>query len=245
MVPSPGQSSVIFEFSLPARFFYVESPQIPCTVPGHGRLSLNQCEFEVCVRALAQMKPVIEGFMERTLFWQVPPPLGSFHISLSIVLTGPWGAGPHRASQAPGAACMVMPCLEKSLRLGKGNLDLYFWASNLLLPNLSAFWKRQLFFCFEESRRKMCVRTAGRSLAISWEPPARPRCWTRRPGWAGAHSVAGLWQRSRVAFILTSAVLTQGLKTSWCLSLPWETGGGVALQGAHVFWECWGPCDYN
>lgn len=54
------------------------------------------------------------------------------------------------------AACVVTPCLEQSLRLGKGDLDLYLWASNLLLPNIPAFWKGQLFFCFEESRGK-CV----------------------------------------------------------------------------------------
>lgn len=144
--------------------------------------------------------------MERTLFMQaavvwtdsLSPSSPSWLISriLSILLAGPCDAGTHRAShqtQAPGAACMMMPCLEKSLRLGKGNLDLYFWASNLLLPNISAFWKGLLFFCFEEGRRKMCVRTAGRSLAISWEPPA----W---PGWAGAHSVVGLLQRSCCGF---------------------------------------------
>lgn len=54
------------------------------------------------------------------------------------------------------AACVVTPCLEQSLRLGKGDPDLYLWASNPLLPNIPAFWKGQLFFCFEESRGK-CV----------------------------------------------------------------------------------------
>ena len=59
-----------------------------------------------------------------------------------------------------------MTGVEEPLQLGKGNLDLYFGASKILLPNVPTFWKGSCFSALKEVKGK-CVRAAGRSLAIA------------------------------------------------------------------------------
>ena len=60
----------------------------------------------------------------------------------------------------PGCtAYVVMSSLEKSLRLGK---EIWIFISGQATPNIPAFWKGWLFFCFGGSGREMCVRASGR-----------------------------------------------------------------------------------
>lgn len=79
----------------------------------------------------------------------------------------------------------------------------------------------------------MCVRTAGRSLAMARRPPCTGAAqvldravWV---GWCRQRS----WPLARITldFFLASAVPTQTTrpKVSWCLGLPLRTGGDVVL----------------
>lgn len=129
-----------------------------------------------CGQNLLSLNPRSAHFTPMTL---------SIALKASRQTCSPWAVG--------CAACVLFPSLEKSLQLGKGYLDLYFWARNPLLPSIPFFWKEQLFFCFDGSPRKLCVGTAGRSLVIVRRSPfeGAAQVLTRILGRGGANRGIG------------------------------------------------------